>query len=122
MVNQRRTYDDGFMRVSLGRREVIIKGKKVDLTTLEWRLFAVLIQNVDHSVSTELCMAAMYRETNGFSTYLAKWHMSNLRKKLRDASGGEAPIETIVGFGYRYNRKGEVEICPLCGFANGAPL
>ncbi|MCR4775464.1 MAG: response regulator transcription factor [Saccharofermentans sp.] len=79
---------------------VTVDGKPVRLTPTEYAIIKVLLINSDRVISkTELLEAAM-KFTPDLVEDSLKVHMSNLRRKLKQAGfGGE--IESVWGIGFR---------------------
>jgi DNA-binding response OmpR family regulator len=84
------------------RREARAEGKPLSLTSLEYELLAVFVAHPGRVYGREdlLRRLAGYLRGEPFDRTI-DIHVSNLRRKLRAALGGEAPIETVRGVGYR---------------------
>ena len=76
-------------------------GKEVSLTPLEFRLLTAFVRNpnqvLSHEQLLELAWGAAAAERDQVKLYVGY-----LRRKLGAPNGGELPIETMRGFGYRY--------------------
>ncbi len=101
-------YTDSQLTVDFTRREVFVGGESTHLTTLEYALLTLLVQRPGEALSLEYLLTNVWG--SDYDTFdLVKWHISNLRKKLKhssDESVGEEsyPIVTVRGYGYRYKR------------------
>lgn len=99
-------YSDGHLTIDFARREVFVEEETKDLTSIEFALLTLFVQKPGQALSLEYLLTTVWgREYDTFD--LVKWHISNLRKKLRpssDQTTGEAssPIVTVRGYGYRY--------------------
>lgn len=94
-------YRDSVLQVNFRRREVYVTGEKVDLSPLEYRLLTALVQNprivVDPDELEDRAWGVGYGSRESLRVYIG-----NLRKKLNVSPEVPALIETVRGFGYRY--------------------
>ena len=101
-------YTDSQLTVDFTRREVFIGGDSTQLTTLEYALLTLLVQQPGKALSLEYLLTNAWG--SDYDTFdLVKWHISNLRKKLKQSSDEfvgrrSSPIVTVRGYGYRYER------------------
>ncbi|MGE0372773.1 MAG: response regulator [Gammaproteobacteria bacterium] len=87
-----------------GARRVLQDGGPVELTSTEYSVLAVLLEEVGRVVSKEsLCERALGRKLTRYDRSL-DMHISNLRRKLGPLPGGEERIQTVRGVGYLYAR------------------
>jgi DNA-binding response OmpR family regulator len=99
------TYADDFVQVDYGQRRVVVQGREVQLTPLEFKLLAAFVQNPNQVLSRDQLLEIVWGDPYGVSGDQVKLYVGYLRKKLvPDASDSAAPIETVRGFGYRYRR------------------
>jgi two-component system alkaline phosphatase synthesis response regulator PhoP len=102
------TYTDSQLTVDFTRREVFVDGESKELTPIEYALLTLFVQRPGEALSLEYLLTNVWgRDYDTFD--LVKWHISNLRKKLKngsDLSNSEdsSPIVTVRGYGYRYKR------------------
>lgn len=95
---QELTLDD--ITLCVAERYVEVGGKAVILTNTEFRLLELLLRNVGEVVTkAELTEFAMSRPLEKHDRAV-DMHISNLRKKLGPAPGGEKRISTARGVGY----------------------
>lgn len=87
-----------------GAREVVLDGKKVELTTIEFDILEHLMRAAGRVLSRDALMEALYnRKATPFDRSM-DMHISHLRKKLES----ERPIiKTIRGVGYQFCRTTE---------------
>jgi DNA-binding response OmpR family regulator len=101
-------YTDSHLTVDFSRREVYVDGESRDLTPIEYELLTLFVQRPGEALSLEYLLTNVWgREYDTFD--LVKWHISNLRKKLKSSSDRtddeeSSPIVTVRGYGYRYKR------------------
>ncbi|MCC6207241.1 MAG: response regulator transcription factor [Gammaproteobacteria bacterium] len=87
-----------------GSRRILQGGVPVELTSTEYSVLAVLLEEVGRVVSKEaLCEHALGRKLTRYDRAL-DMHISNLRRKLGPLAGGEERIQTVRGVGYLYAR------------------
>lgn len=89
----------GALEVDLYRYEARCDGTPVRLTPSELGLLAHLARTPGRAVSRSELYETALPDGEGFDRAVDV-HVANLRRKLRDAGGGE-PIETVRGVGYR---------------------
>jgi DNA-binding response OmpR family regulator len=93
----------GPFQVDKGSFEVRMDGKRLDLTTTEFKLLTLLIERRGKTQSRETLLQDVWGYNNVIDTRTVDTHMRRLREKLGDHS---ARIETIRGEGYRFDPLG----------------
>lgn len=89
----------GPVRIDTQLKQISAKGTIVELAPKEYSILEYLAINIDKVISSEKLIEHVWdSETNYFSDSV-KVHISNIRKKLKDACGTEL-ITTIRGYGY----------------------
>lgn len=79
---------------------VSVNGKDLKLTRTEYAILKYLMQNSTQAVSKSQMLDRISLDTPDCTESSLKIHVSNLRKKLRDASGKDY-IEAVWGIGYK---------------------
>lgn len=74
-------------------------GRELALTNTEFGLLTVLIRTPRLVLSKTQLYAEVWGEPAGYDERTVTTHMSNLRRKIREASGDD-PIRTVWGIGY----------------------
>lgn len=97
------TYDDGVVSIDLDDHRIEVSGQEVDLTPLEFRLLDVFLRHNGKVLSTEQLLQLAWRDPTATGPDRVKFTLLRLRRKLGWAGPGEGPIETVRGFGYRFN-------------------
>lgn len=88
------------------RRQVYLKGKKLNLTRKEYDMLFCLASNAGKILSREQLYAQVWEEDNSFNVDdLVKTHIKTLRKKLADAD--IQYIKNVWGVGYRFDHETE---------------
>jgi two-component system, OmpR family, response regulator len=95
------SFKNGALELSPGKREVIWKNAPFELTTTEFDMLECLMRGGELvSSKEELSLKVLGRAREVYDRSVDV-HVSNLRKKLTQASEGALEIETIRGVGYR---------------------
>ncbi len=93
----------GELTIDFGTRVVLVSGRKVDLTPIEYRLLCTLINEpgrcYTRSMLIELAFGADYE---GLERSVDV-HVKNLRRKIEPTDGAPLYIQTVFGVGYRFN-------------------
>jgi DNA-binding response OmpR family regulator len=92
----------GALELDPEQRQVRAAGMVIGLTGLEYDLLALLIRAPGRVFSREQLIAQLpgFQRSSPLDRAV-DIHISNLRRKLREALGEEAPIEAVRGVGYR---------------------
>ena len=77
---------------------------KKELTATEYRLLLLLWQNRGQIVTKEIILARIFQDTAGVSGDCLKWHLKNLRKKLKALGIGDI-IKCHKGIGYQIKKE-----------------
>lgn len=93
----------GPFELDRGSFEIRMDGAKLDLTSIEFKLLAMLMENRGRSVDRDLLLRDVWGYRNFIDTRTVDTHMRRLRAKLGDHA---AWLETVRGEGYRF-RAGE---------------
>ena len=89
---------DGFV-IDRGTFEITLEGRKLDLTTTEFKLLCLLLERRGRVQSRESLLAEVWGYTGTVDTRTVDTHIRRLREKLGPLSGR---IETLRGEGYRF--------------------
>jgi DNA-binding response OmpR family regulator len=101
-VEQPGTYADGLITIDFAQREVTVAGKNVSLTPLEFKLLSTFVRNPNQVLSHDQLLELVWGDALTGSRARTKLYVGYLRQKLDVDEGGQSPIETVRGFGYRY--------------------
>ncbi|MGB5058812.1 MAG: response regulator transcription factor [Candidatus Promineifilaceae bacterium] len=95
----------GELEMDLGRREVQVNGRLVDLTPSEFSLLNVLLEQSGYVLTrSELVSKALGADFEGLERTLDS-HSRNLRRKIEPDPKNPRYIQTIYGVGYRLEDK-----------------
>ncbi len=92
------TFQD--IQLDTASRRVTAGGKDVKLTRTEFAILKLLLHNSHQVISKSLLLDRISEDTPDCTESSLKMHVSNLRKKLRDASGCDH-IEAVWGIGFQ---------------------
>lgn len=98
----RDTYSDARLSIDFAQRSVAFDGRDVSLTPLEFKLLSAFVRNPRQVLSREQLLELVWGSAYGVSGDQVKLYVGYLRKKLDPTDPGNVPIETVRGFGYRY--------------------
>lgn len=76
-------------------------GKKVQLTALEFGVLYLLASHPNRVYSADEIFERVWKQESIISAKTVMVHVSHLRDKLEEATGGEKVIETVWGVGYK---------------------
>lgn len=82
--------------------EVSANGEALHLTRTEYAVLKLLMDNPGQVVAKSAILDGIFEDTPDCTESSLKIHISNLRKKLRDAGARES-IEAVWGIGFRLN-------------------
>ena len=91
----------GEVQMDVGKREVLVNGRIVDLTPTEFTLLQTLMENPGYVYTrNELIEKGLGHEYIGMDRTLDS-HIKNLRKKIEPDPKNPTMIQTVYGIGYR---------------------
>jgi len=83
------------------RQEARLHGRTLPLTPVELRLLRVLAARPGRVLSRSQLIDALYLDHRVVSDRTVDSHIKNLRRKIAEAHGGEDPVSSIYGLGYK---------------------
>jgi two-component system KDP operon response regulator KdpE len=95
------TYRTGEIEVNLNYRTVLIAGRKMHLTRIEYNLLEVLVRHADQIVSHRHLLKEVWDEEKELQTHYLRIYMLQLRRKLEPDPGRPCYLLTEPGVGYR---------------------
>jgi len=102
-VDEQASYADAYLSIDWGQRRVLVGERDVQLTPLEFRLLSTFVRNPRLVLSREQLLDLVWGDSFGVGGDQVKLYVGYLRRKLEPSGDVDAPIETVRGFGYRYN-------------------
>jgi DNA-binding response OmpR family regulator len=92
------SYED--LRLDTALQEAYTAGESVKLTRTECALLKILLQNPSRVLAKSVLLDRISEDTPDCTESSLKTHMSNLRRKLREA-GGKEYVESVWGIGFK---------------------
>lgn len=97
--NKSRLYSDDII-LDMETHSVSINDRVVKLTRTEYAILRLLMQNPEQVIPKSMILEKISEDTPDCVESSLKVHISNLRKKLREA-GGKDYIESVWGIGFK---------------------
>lgn len=94
----------GDLRLDTLSHEVTVRKEAVHLTKTEYAILKLLVQNPGKVIAKSVILERISEDTPDCTENSLKQHISNLRKKLRDA-GGKDYIEAVWGIGFKLSEE-----------------
>jgi DNA-binding response OmpR family regulator len=98
------TYNNGHLRIDVDRRDVVIKGKSIKLTAVEFRLLTYLARNAGKVLTFQQILTNVWGNEYQGSTDYVHVYVSHLRRKLEEDSKSPRYILTLHGVGYLFEK------------------
>jgi len=98
-------YSDGHLRIDIEKRHVLVRGEKIKLTPLEFRLLVYLARNAGKVLTFDQILVNVWGAEYKGSIDYVHVYISHLRRKLEDKSRGRQYIVTLHGVGYIFERQ-----------------
>lgn len=98
-------YNDGYLGIDFERRNVIVKGKRIKLTPIEFRLLAHLARNAGKVLTFQQILANVWGDEYQGSIDYVHVYISHLRSKIEENTRSPRYIVTIHGVGYIFEKQ-----------------
>lgn len=82
-----------------------IGGKEIQLTALEFGILYLLASHPNRVFSADEIFERVWKQESVVSAKTVMVHVSHLRDKIEEATGGEKIIQTVWGVGYKIDAK-----------------
>lgn len=82
-----------------------IDGKEIQLTALEFGILYLLASHPNRVFSADEIFERVWKQESVVSAKTVMVHVSHLRDKIEEATGGEKIIQTVWGVGYKIDAK-----------------
>ncbi len=97
-------YTVGDLKLDATSHQVFAAGKAVKLTRTEYAILKLFLQNPKRVIAKSVILDQISTDTPDCTESSLKIHISNLRKKLREASDREY-IEAVWGIGFKLSEE-----------------
>jgi DNA-binding response OmpR family regulator len=91
----------GELQLDPGRQIVTYAGQVVSLTPREFMILECLMRNPEQLFTRTMLLSKLWELDQLSGEHTVKTHITNLRRKLREAGSSEDLVETVYGVGYR---------------------
>jgi DNA-binding response OmpR family regulator len=99
---QAETYADAYLAIDWAQARVTVSDREVQLTPLEFRLLSTFVRHPRQVLSRDQLLELVWGDAYGVGGDQVKLYVGYLRRKLEPGEPDSVPIETVRGFGYRY--------------------
>lgn len=91
----------GALKVDFGRRQVLVSGKEVHLTPIEYKLFTTLIRHAGKVLTHRQLLKEVWGPLHVEESHYLRVYMRQLRNKLEKNPAHPRYLVTELGVGYR---------------------
>lgn len=95
-------FDDGHLRIDLGKRIITRDGELVTLSRKEWAMLALLMKHSGRVVTQPQLLRELWGPTHQEDTHYLRILVAKLRTKLGDDAAAPRYIQTEAGVGLRF--------------------
>ena len=99
------SYNDGYLSIDIERHEVLVHGKRVKLTPIEFRLLVYLARNGGKLLTFDRILTNVWGNEYQGSIDYVHVYISHLRRKIEDDATGSRYILTVHGEGYVFEKQ-----------------
>jgi len=96
------TYSDNAVTIDFARQLTWVRGEPVDLTPLEFKLFATLVKLENHPLASDELAQRIWGPV--YDPKLVGWHIQRIREKIEEDARNPRLVVNRRGFGYVYRR------------------
>jgi DNA-binding response OmpR family regulator len=97
-------YNNGHLSIDVERHDVLVKGKRIKLTPVEFRLLAFLARNAGKVLTFQQIISSVWGNEYSGSIDYVHVYISHLRRKLGEDTKSPRYIVTIHGVGYMFEK------------------
>lgn len=105
-VEKQVTYSDDYLAVDIAERKVMVNGKRVKLTPIEFRLLALLVENAGRILTHQRLLEKVWGWEYADDLDYVRIYISHLRRKIEPESTTPRYIITEPGVGYYFQKAG----------------
>jgi two-component system KDP operon response regulator KdpE len=98
-------YIDDRLVINIWERKIIVDGKRIRLTPIEFRLFALLVQNAGKVIPHRQLLEKVWGWEYTDDIDYVRVYISHLRQKIETDPAAPQYILTDPGVGYYFNKK-----------------
>jgi two-component system KDP operon response regulator KdpE len=97
-------HSDGRLRFDVERRNVLIRGKRIQLTPVEFRLLVYLARNAGKVLTYDHILTNVWGNEHSGNINYVQVYISSLQRKIEENSKDPRYILTVPGVGYIFER------------------
>lgn len=105
-VEKRVTYSDDYLAMDIAERKVMVNGKRVKLTPIEFRLLTLLVENAGRILTHQQLLEKVWGWEYADDLDYVRIYISHLRRKIEPESTTPRYIITEPGVGYYFQKAG----------------
>jgi DNA-binding response OmpR family regulator len=98
-------YNDGYLSIDIERHQVVIDGRRIKLTPMEFRLLVYLARNGGKLLTFEKILSNVWGNAYRGNMEHVHVYISHLRRKIEEDPKDPCYIQTVHGIGYIFDRK-----------------
>lgn len=92
----------GPVRMDLGRRQVSVHGRPVELSRKEFDLLSLMMTHAGHVVTRDWCIERIWWDQDLADTRTLDTHVKRLRRKIEEDPSHPRHLLTVRGVGFRF--------------------
>jgi two-component system KDP operon response regulator KdpE len=92
------------LSLDVERRSVLVRGKRIRLTPIEFRLLVYLVRNAGKVLTYDFILSHVWGEENPRNIDYVHVYISQLRRKIEDNPKAPRYILTVHDVGYIFER------------------
>ena len=108
---QGKLYEAKDLKIDFSRRQVILSGKEVHFSPVEYRILECLALNSGTVVTYQMLLEKIWGPYASSGSRILRVNMTNIRKKIETTSLDPSYIITIPRVGYRMLERQQVSMC-----------
>ncbi len=98
-------YNDGYLGIDFERRHVLVRGRRIKLTPIEFRLLAHLARNAGKVLTFQYILTNVWGSEYQGSVDYVHVYISHLRGKIEENTKSPRYILTVHGVGYIFEKQ-----------------
>ncbi len=98
------TFNDGYLTIDIAQRKVVVDGKPVKLTPIEFRMLALLLQNTGRIMTHQQMLEKVWGWEYVDDLDYVRIYISHLRRKIEPNPALPKYIITEPGVGYYFQK------------------
>ncbi|MBA7594487.1 Transcriptional regulatory protein KdpE [subsurface metagenome] len=103
-VEKRVTFSDDYLAADIAERKVMVNGKRVKLTPIEFRLLALLVENAGRILTHQQLLEKVWGWEYADDLDYVRIYISHLRRKIEPEPAKPRYILTEPGVGYYFQK------------------